>query len=298
MSNNCLVTRLKANVDNNNLPVLNVLSFDCTATSRQDPEIWIMTGSKQVVLKSQINLYQSTSYTNPVQELTIGANTMKTIYLKTVDVQTSISDCFSIEGEGIYELKKLGSNFVNFQPSVKNNLRSQEYNESLRAYGGAFVSPSADIELPTGLQYIQLNSFDSKYANSPYNLRVYRTTNSLPLDGVTKANTSILVVVDVTGDIINLPKNIQEFSASKGASIFGSIESLVARLIEEGRTNGKIVIRGITSSTAITVGGHPLYQTTGVGVKVLEWNNSGTISWSDTIPEGIPNKDLKYYVIV
>ena len=110
---NCLVTKLKGSVDNNNLQTLNTIYLDYTAQGER-LQIVIGAGSEDVIVTFAGPMYSSVTGGNQIAyantPITISSGTRRSFF--TSSEQTSVEKFVKIEN--IYHLESLISGNIGF----------------------------------------------------------------------------------------------------------------------------------------------------------------------------------------
>lgn len=289
MSADCLITKLKGVVSNDELPIVNTIVLDEVAgTLPNSPALLIKCGSQSVHVKSKIKIYKSSSYVeeSAVYEKDLSANVRGLLYFKKTDIEglADKKDLLVISGSGIYQISKIGNTFFTMNNFVRSGLGSQEFNQNILCYGSTY-STNPLQEINPHVEFIQTKRMDYRWFQSPYAIKVFgtgATADSLEvgLNETTAANTSVQTMMKVAGNVKYLPKNI--LKANLVYATNGTIEELVASMIERGRTSGSIHF-DIASATNVTYNGERLGVAGYASTPVLVWANDA-ISWqaSDT----------------
>lgn len=165
MANNCLQTKLKSEVVNNNLPKLNTIYFDYPGgydvTKDLTLNLTIKAGATPVKIELAVAMHEDSYSGNLITEKELAANTQVSLITKVADIGASrINKMVKISG-GIYDLVKVSANGYGDQSSIdcvptpQNSISSLKYNTSLIVFGGANVDTSM---LPDNLKYLVVAS--------------------------------------------------------------------------------------------------------------------------------------------
>lgn len=284
MSADCLITKLKGVVSNDELPIVNTIVLDEVAgTLPNSPRLLIKCGSQPVHVKAKIKIYTSSSYAeeSAVYEKDLSANVRSFLYFKKTDIEglADKKDLLVISGPGIYQITKFGDTFFTMNNFVRSGLGTQEFNQNILCYGSIYsTNPQQGIN--PHVELIMTKWVDYKWFQSPYAIKVFSTGSGaddmeIELNETTAANTSVQTMLKVAGDVKYLPKNI--LKANLVYATKGTIEGLVASMIERGRTSGSIHFN-IAPATYVTYNGERLGVAGYASTPVLVWVNDA-ISW-------------------
>lgn len=320
MSDNCLVTKLKGSIQNDNLPRFNEMLFDYVGRADQVNEnsgIILMTTSTAEALsvKSAVDMYIGSVSGEPVREYTLNPGGNVYILNSKENLGANpIPNLLDIVGGSIYDLCKLSVGYALDPFKVKAKITSLFEYGSLYAYG-SYITGYHDLSiLPNcdGLEYLLLG-IDNTNDNS-YNVDFSDLTSKFPsikVLCVKGTNNVYPVLINNLSEGIEYVRggrhkgNVSKLPASfKGASdtffntgvCSGALEDFVAKARLAGRTTGWLLIeKGSYPSAAITYNGTKLGTyvantpppTVQVGTHnyyMLTWT-SDSIGWGDTAPE-------------
>lgn len=307
---NCLVTKLKGSVQDNNLPELNTIYFDYVGSKLSSVTsdrcfIYLTTGGYPVNYTLKTAMHKDSTTGTLVTEGTVAANSNLILTALISDLGTSdIKEFLKLDG-GVYDIVKLampGFSFVcalDFAPTKRNNIQCLQYAENLLCYGGLDVDfnvvpntvkclsigNTKDVNsisldgCPSGVQIIVA----SKLLNGVLNGQIFIMSE------YTKSLQDLRVINGrVSGLITNAPTSLRSI-AMNGSAMTGAIEDWVALARAAGRTTGCIAFRSPDSAWNITYGGVAL-KNAGVP-KVNDWGyltwTSDSMSWESSQPEGM-----------
>jgi hypothetical protein len=320
MSNNCLVTKLKGSVQNDNLPRFNEMLFDYvgrTDSVSSASSIMLMTTAeaKALSIKSAVDMYINTISGAPVREYTLAPGAYVQILNSKENLGANpIPNLIDIVGGSIYDLCKLSVGYGIDPFKVKTKMASLFEYGSLYAYG-LYITGYHDLSiLPNcdGLEYLLLGVDNTNDVS--YNVDLSDLTSKFP---------SIKVLCITNGNVLysviinNLPEGIEYVcggrnkgntsklpSSLKGVTgVFfntglctGALEDFVAKARLAGRTTGWLLIqKSPFSATVVTYNGTnfgtyvtntppPTVHVGNNDYYMLTWT-SDSIGWGDTAPE-------------
>lgn len=262
---NCLVTQLKGNVDNNNIPKFDTAFVDYFGGwTTGNLRFYIVTGTKPVTVKSKKQFYVGTTHTSAVTETIIQPNTASLMEYEASDIGTDPVSKI-IEINGIYNLKKIGmsvvtNNFVkyfDFTPTNINGISNLLNYAPLDCFEGYIGIENFDLIEEQNLQYaVIFNDSGTKELNIDKFVKSDRlqmlealtyttaTAGSIIVSDGSISNCTSLKVLNARykGELKDLPVNLELLSAV-GSYTTGSIEDYVNKCILSGRTSGRIILR-------------------------------------------------------
>ena len=326
MSNTeCLITKLKGSFENNNLPIYNHVTFDYMGgISVGNTSLYIKTGNENVTVKSTVPFKRTVEGDPDQYEYTIPANGQSPFYFENLGTN-KIERFVSISN--MYSIKEVFFNgqdsSVNFVPSIENNLEGMLKFAPLEQIGGFFGSGDLSvIPFPSTLKNINFEGRGKSAAlditpllECPIQkISVNRDPNTasyagMALSEATKANTTLRVIVyaSVRGSITDVPKNIMCLPVGTAAAS-GSLEDLVSRFNEEGRTERYMALFYINSASNVMYNGKslkahlsdgdiPLVQIqSNYSAAILTWDISGNIAFDTSVPLGLEKYTSDYKV--
>lgn len=318
---NCLVTQLKGNVDNNNIPkfdtaFVNYLGERTTGILR----FYIVTGTQPVTVKSKKQFYVGTTHTTPVTEYTIAANNPCLMEYEASDIGADpVSEL--IEIDGIYNIKKIGnsiptnlfSKYFDFTPTTKNGLSSLLNYASLDCFEG-YLDNLDGITKNLNLQYAQVfNNSQRETINvdkilessrlEMLGLITYTTDNITSVfsseGALSDCSTLKVLVGRYKGDISDLPVNLVVCKGA-GSVTTGTVESYVAKCVAAGRISGHLILQ--VGFSNVTLNGLAVknenFQDKSFSVQDDNWIN---ITWTngviDELSSAVP-ADISTYIPV
>lgn len=303
MANDCLVTKLKGEVQNDNLPILGVASFnygrefapnDVTNFSFQ---IGAKAGGNPIHVTSKVPfLPYGTS--NKIYTYTInpGYNLFGTIYLADSDLLSGkVSDIVKIDNMYDATLFYLSNGMDVSTP--RNNFASINKYAPLEIVS---INFNDNTEIADSVYYLLINSIPTytpgmtnvdKFLELD-NLEVLRTNvgGGFKIEENHNDNTVLKYIFGpAAGSLLDLPRNI-EYVGVVGAT--GEITDWVAQMREQGRTSGFVTLTGCNygyvtyNGTSLkTLFDNNTIHDFGTYVGILVWD-ADSISWATTVPEG------------
>lgn len=259
---NCLVTQLKGNVDNNNIPKFDTVFVDYLGGwTTGNLRFYITAGTKPVTVKSKKQFYVDTTHTSAVTETTIQPNTACMMEYEASDIGTNPVSKI-IEIRGIYNLKKIGQStssilfnkYFDFTPTNTNGIPSLLNYAPLDCFQGYIGN--FDLIEKQNLQYAVIyNDYDTNGLNVDKFVKSDRlqilsvityTSNNAPSlivsDGSISNCSSLKVLyARYKGELKDLPANLKLLVT--GSTTTGSIEDYVNKCISSGRNSGRIILR-------------------------------------------------------
>ena len=244
MANKCLVTRLKAAIQNDDLPLFDTIklhSVSSTTNYEAAYRLKLSTANEGVVVKVNGNGYFATTFANlsdetkRMTETTMASSSIKYLYFAKGDYDVFIQNAHNIVtlgGEG-----------------------------SLPDNRNVFELDLAELKNNPGIVSLQ-SSQGSTYGD----------INNIPS---TLTDVMVAATPTVTGNFNTVASRVV-FSNRIWISvtgITGSIEGLVAGQVAQGATEGNLNVRGILG--VLTFGG--IIQRTSIIGERLEWNGNDRI---------------------
>ncbi len=319
MSNNCLVTKLKGRVQNNNLPVFNKSISDYLGRvdeSSSSTTIAIMTdpsATNNVILRSAVDMHINIESGDITREVTSTPGTYKALVASKAELGAN-PILNLIEIDNIYDLCKLSFGAGIDYKKAKSSI------EGILKYGkvyafGAFIGTEHEVPVAFSsniVEYLNLiidNSNDNAFA---FDLSNCANMPSLKVIGINSFNSIYPpIVTNIPGgveyisgirfknDVANFPASIKGITSNviNTSVAYGSLESFVEKARANGRSSGYLIIpsTGLVYATNITFNGVSLSSyiaatpppSVTVGSNLyyaLTWDAT-TISWGDTAPE-------------
>lgn len=243
MANTCLVTRLKAAIQNDDLPLFDTIklsSVSSTATAENSYRIRLIAANEGVVIKVNGNGYFATTFANlsdetkRMTETTVTSSSGKNLFFAKGDYDVFIQNAHNIVS------------------------LIAEGNSSNRS---VFKLNLSELKNNPGIITLQANQSS-----------VYGDINDIPS---TLTDFMVAATPTVTGNFNTVASRVV-FSNRiyiSGTGITGSIEGLVAGQVAQGVTEGNLNVRGILG--VLTFGG--IIQNASVIGERLEWNGTDRI---------------------
>lgn len=305
--NECLITKLQASVDNDNLPMLNTITLDLFSAAERyvygadtshRPILVLYLNSGSVHVESKIDLTVD-NVTERSFDITSGA--AKTIYLPTLSAlpEVAVKGCITISGD-IYQIRNLYSKgdgiILDFGASIENGLGSAKYFQNCTVYGGGISSPDrlpvanpSSTLVISSIKNVNLDSLPSDVAVLA-STKIYTQSSGgsymksqvLLNEGFSGNNRITGIGLRCSGNVVNLPKSIKAIT-ERSSSFTGAFEDYVNRVKSE-RSSGVVAIFATSNDTLnnITVNGTSLgsyvtngqyYSYSGRTYVVITWNN-------------------------
>lgn len=262
----CLVTRLKATVADNNLTRLNMLKLTKKLETSPNASTQYIT----IASTSEVKL-----------EALNGAEFYASNYLSD-----KIGNEVSILGEDTAWITNGGA-----------MLLKNVYGINKLVVGGVSSLNFVELGQFHALKYLQLKGSDASVGNLsdfthglPTTMDLFQMTLFSNLKGsfedlahIAIKEINISSCAAIGGDISSVNvSNLQTLNVSN-SGIQGSIESLVAKMIASGRTSGTLALPYIRYASGITYNGSPLSSQTSLptasGNTAITWAADGTITW-------------------
>ena len=305
--NDCLVTKLKATVDNDNLPMLNTITLDLFpaaeryvygADTSHRPILVLYLNDGNVHVESKIDLTMN-NVTQRSFDITGGS--VKTIYLPQLSAlpEEAVKRCITISGD-IYQIRNLYSKgdgiIFDFGATVENGLGSAKYFQNCTVYGGGISSPdrlpvanpSSSLVI-SSIKDVNLDSLPAGVKNLSCT-KIYQPTSGgsymkgqvLLSEGFSENSSVTGIGLRCSGDVANLPKNVKVVN-ERSSSFTGAFEDYVDRVKAErpsgvvaifatnGDTLNKVTVNGISLGAYVANGQYVTYS--GRTYVVITWNN-------------------------
>lgn len=308
MSNNCLVTKLKGAVQNENLPIYNV-AFISISSRINNFGCYFSTGSNgNVKLTSKVPFLPFGTQTKVI-EYTISANSSLYFTIEASDFTSDeeMKDLITIEN--YYNCKMAITYNGNYSKSLFAELAPYQNVESLLKVCplelASIPKNNHSIDVNDATYYLTFNNLDDSSANfgnyGKYfmmpNIEVITGDSSegaLLIDGTDDYSDSNLLYLGgcFHGQTTHLPYKLRFLYA---AWLQGRIEDFVSMAIAKGRTTGALIVAGLTYGDGVTYNGKTLHTHfnenvlpmlgggSGAGYCFV-WDAAGNITLSDTIP--------------
>ena len=271
---NCLVTQLKGNVNNDNLPIYDgfVFEIDCTGTSQENPRFYISTDNDNPIKISvvgganRIKVYDSGDWTNEI-----------TFSESSITVEVSKTEKFKIKIIGKYGMSQLYTQnitpandcIVNIDP-----IEAYKYSDVVN-YNGSFFRYGY-VNCADFLTFKKINDVTT----------IYGLKGSLSiLSNLTYTSAVFSSNEEIIGTLKDFPVTITNINITNATKINGDFVDLVKHQRKLGRTTGSITIKANTNKSRITFNGNVLTD----GDDTLSWDAS-TITWAGTT---IQNSDVE-----
>lgn len=232
----CLVTKLKGSVQNNNLPVFNVITLDYAGVSGQS-QLVVGANSENVIVTFAAPVHDSGPSGTLIAAntpITVNANARKSFF--TVNAQATADNFVRIEN--IYKLESLISNGgFSFNQTTKSGLTSLAYLDNLVQFGGLMESNTI---FNCKKLYLATNNPNTGYIVGGDTIQYVlgAGNNGFVLgapDTVQKLN------MRWKGDVKDFPAQLRYYRAQTGQT-FGELANFVAKARLAGRTTGYLVL--------------------------------------------------------
>lgn len=308
MINNCLVTKLKGAVQNENLPIYNVAFFSITDRTQIISAYFATGNNGSVKITSKVPFLPFGTQTK-VTERTISANSLLffTIAVSDFTSDEEMKDLITIENYYNCTIATLYAGI--FYKSLLAELDQYQNVESLLKVCpielACVPKNNHSIDINDAAYYLMFNNPDDgylhpgdydKYMKRP-NIEVITGASAdgaMYVDGTEDYSDSELLYLGgcFSGDTTHLPYNLRFLYV---ASLKGSIENFVTMARGKGRTTGALVLGGIVFGDGVTYEGKTIHTHYDEGVLPLVeggagycfvWDAAGNITLSDTMPSG------------
>ena len=231
----CLITRLKGSVNNNDLPVFNVLNIVLGTYSgnRDDFYFRIESGEEPITIKASSG-YESLSGAT-VYEYSLPANSYAEGYLNNV-----VGNTLSVESVYTFRSIRLNKGFSSAKITGMSSAGEYGSLEKIQLWDN--ILSVGDLSDFKGLKAVVLGGNSSTINDmetfAPNN------TGMVLLNGVTVSTSFLSNMADlqnvdiVKGDVSLLPTGLRRFILDQNGT--GSIDGYVAKLRTAGKTSGSI----------------------------------------------------------
>lgn len=295
MANECLVTKLKGSVQNDNLPVLNQIKFNIN--SQGGTAVYIMMGgdNKTIHINSTVELHQNSPSGAAITSADISSNMTRAYYTTSGQAAQGV---ITITGD-IYDILSFAvNNEMSFQQN--SGIESSKYFKA----EGLCIPGRKDITLAnTNVKICKITKDGVDFSEIPDNIKFiyveptidninwYALTDN---DGSAKTHNA---VEGIRGRVLfsleDCPTNLKViYSNTSGTD--GSVEAYIAKCVASGRTSGTVAIypyvnnityNGTVLSELVTAGTIPLVRATYENVPyiVVSWEGN-TISFLNSLP--------------
>ena len=270
MANDCLVTRLKGTVQNDNLPILNTIRINLLAAGLRigtEETILIGTGNSAVEIKSQVPFHIGSASNPAVTQYTIPMNYLQNIVFTSSDMPSgAVDNAVTISG-GVYDLTSL----VYYWYCGWFKINGADY--TTLGYAEDLVNQVCTSEIEA-LDNVEILCIDDKDAGN--NVRTY--PNILPstktsvkiLWGIYIDNVMATPIIDKNtlakmpnlehlnmrfyGNIKDIPLNVKVLY-KPSSSTTGTLEEFVADRRSKGETSGVIAFNTPQYTWVVTYNG-------------------------------------------
>ena len=291
MSNNCLVTKLKGTVQNDNLPLYNTLFADWVGyTSSEDPSnnkvtslcIGVSSDSpNNVVVKSKANFHMDTIAGSTLNEVMLVPGEKRVLVFIYNEIGTApISELVCITGVyGTYEIASYSgtndSGLLEFKDTAKNRINDYLECCPINVFGSYIPAEGSTVNVNYPLDNIKFLSLNIDNPdtiegrnrrvifNSPIspNIEVIQTYPSVnayhPVIRVSDIkNTNIKVLTGnerLDGTVADLPSTLMALKAGafNTSLLTGDLIDFVTNARAKGRTSGHLVIATGTIKSSV-----------------------------------------------
>lgn len=307
MSNNCLVTKLKGTVQNDNLPRLGIVSVDYVSDpdNKARMSFQIVSPTKDVHVKSKV-LFKPYGTDIKVTEFTAlaGVGLYATIYVSDIP-SASVEDI--VEFDNMYDLtlfivgNRMGKirsannieslyKYANLEIVSLNNdedftdIPDSAYGISFSTMGNGYGTQTFDLDHTLDTKPNLEALFSPSNDNDIFALKMSKNHNS--------HTTMKYSFISLYGNITDLPRNMEAVSV---ISLSGNVEDYVARMRELGRTSGFITFFGANygmvkynnTSLKALIDNNTIHNfgTGGYYTPILIWT-ADSIEFATSLPEG------------
>lgn len=244
---NCLVTKLKGSVQNDNLPVYNTITLDYKNPINKSTSIMLRAPQgKTITVKAKVPFHVGHGSYASVSEFTFNdGGIYAVIYVAGELGEEQITSLLSIEGFYDLDIFAIVQNcdMFNLNTDIKTNLESLLLQDMQCINWYAEDIPDS---IPSTVKYLYIDIAGTGQIekNIPYNVDIlssarYGDKQTYNINAL-KDNVYIECInARLSGNITSLPKNTKCIGIGTSA-LSGSIEDLVNRMRELGRTSGSI----------------------------------------------------------
>lgn len=282
----CLVTKLKGSVQNNNLPVFNVITLDFAGVSGQS-QLVVGANSENVIVTFAASVHDSSPSGTQIAAntpITVDANTRKGFF--TVNNQAAVDNFVRIEN--IYNLESLiSTSGFSFNQTAKSGLPSLAYLDNLVQFGGMMESINIFNCKKLFLGAVNPNA---EYIVEGDTIQYVTSAGGFISDGPDSIQK---LSMRWKGDVKDFPAQLRYYKQQSGQT-FGELANFVAKARLAGRTTGYLVLAWLDNGfydANITLNGVSLKDNEAVtpvtiddtSCAVLQWDAS-TISFGTSKP--------------
>jgi len=248
MNTNCLVTKIKGSVDNDNLPIFGKvkLLIEHVDNATLDDQWFVLLAGDSSCNVKFVNTTPLDSWAEGQTEITVEANTYFTCHLDLSGSNISvIVDAYSMAGfQQIHVTDIIGYESLKYGEFINGTYNQNPDNVKEKV--------TEVLNTKTGLKFVdKLHISDETIVrNSDTLLALYKPVNAILL----KDATNLLICIVSNGDIEYIPstiKWIELYEVDKIAT--GSFTNLVNKFRAAGRTSGKILVINITNNLGCTI---------------------------------------------
>lgn len=281
----CLVTKLKGSVQNNNLPVFNVITLDFAGVSGH-AQLVVGANSEKVIVTFAAPVHDAAMSGELIAAntpITVNANTRRSFF--TVENQAAVDNFVRIEN--IYNLESLISNSsFSFNQTTKSGLPSLAYLDNLVQFGGIIESNTI---FNCKKLYLGTYNPNTEYIVGGDTIQ-YVISNGLVLDAPDSVQK---ISAKWKGDVKDFPAQLRYYRMETGQT-FGELANFVTKARLAGRTTGYLVLKWTNNGfymANVTLNGVSLKDNEAVtpvtiengACAVLQWDAS-TISFGTSKP--------------
>ena len=311
MSNNCLVTKLKGTVQNDNLPIFNTIRVDLLSSTSREGEsniILIGTGNETVTITSKVPFHISSPESQSYYEYTLLVNSLYSIVFISSEVGDQFIKNAVLVSGGIYSLTAFSfygncgwfavSNVDKESLLCSNNIISYVCSFGQRTKQQIEVL-TIDDTIITRYNYSSIIPVNNNIKFISGN-----NINGSPI-GVNASDLQKMPVlqkvrVRINGSIVDLPITVNELQ-SVSSITNGNIEDFVSDRRAKGKTSGYLAIANPNIYWNIYYNGTRIINYPSSVIPMdennrtyLVWTES-TIQFTDVAPEGFNHYGSIYW---
>lgn len=301
--NDCLVTKLNASVDNDNLPMLNTITLDLFPAAERyvygvtsnRPILVLYLNGGSVHVESKLDLTENNV---AKRSFDIADSSVHVLYLPALSAlpEEAVKRCITISGD-IYQIRNLYSKgdgiIFDFGASLENGLGSAKYFQNCTVYGGGLlgrlpVANTASLVISSN-EAVNLESLPDSvhilastkiyYPASPGSAMKSQVILS---EGFSENSSIVGIGLRCSGDVANLPKSVKVVT-ERTSSFSGAFEDYVNRVKSErpsgvvaifatnGDTLNKVTVDGVSLGAYVASGQYVTYSVR--TYVVITWNN-------------------------
>ena len=297
--NNCLVTKLKATVNNESLSKLNVLTIKTKASDSPTLDSqWIIIGASEngsvSVNSTSVGLYQR-GISGALHPYPIDAPANQSIesHFENKDGIIEVTSKYNISKiivgangtvrmKEIYGIQGTINRFIIYNNVEEGEIDATKLKNALDIGGLTEIAIHSKVNIVNKLNKNTLHEFTAleKFTDG----LCYLFKDGLGLDDLANMTSlkTIQSYVIKEGNLSSLAKltNLESMITTDNHQHSGDIMDFINPWIQAGRTSGKIIMYWLNTQHNITLNGSPLSLPSGIvnGAYYLNWTSDGTVT--------------------